>query len=67
MVDPRPMSRKLMMAKAISHVKVCHDLPDYILPTKATILVGLIYFFSLTCMLKNCLDMQPFLWTLLID
>jgi hypothetical protein len=59
MVDPRLMSRKLMMAKAIYHVKVRDDLPDYILFTKATIFIGLIIFFSLTCMLKNCLDGQP--------
>jgi hypothetical protein len=64
MVDPRPMNRKLMMAKAISHVKVCNDLPNYILSTKA---IGLIFFFSLTCMLKFYLDGQPFLWTLLIN
>jgi hypothetical protein len=53
-IDPRPMSRKLVMAKAISNVKVCDDLLYYILLAKATILVGLIFFFSLTCMLKNC-------------
>jgi len=67
MVDPGPMSRKLVMAKAISHVKLCDDLLDYILPAKATIFVGLIKKNSLTCMLKNYLDGQPFLWTLLID
>ncbi len=58
MVDPGPMSRKLVMAKAISHVKLCDDLLDYILPTKATIFVGLI---------NKKLDGQPFLWILLID
>jgi len=31
------MNKKLMMAKAISHVKVHDDLLDYILPTKAAI------------------------------
>jgi hypothetical protein len=25
------------------------------------------YFFPLTCMSKNCLDGQPFIWTLLVD
>jgi hypothetical protein len=32
-----PMNKKLVMAKAISHVQVCDDLPTYILPAKATI------------------------------
>ncbi len=32
-----PINRKLVKAKAISHVKVRDDLLDYILPTKATI------------------------------
>jgi hypothetical protein len=31
------MNRKLVMAKAISRVKVCDDLLDYILLAKATI------------------------------
>jgi hypothetical protein len=25
------------------------------------------YFFPLTCISKNCLDGQPFIWTLLVD
>jgi len=38
------MGRKLVMAKAISHVKVCDDLLDNILLAKDAILVGLIFF-----------------------
>jgi hypothetical protein len=36
------MSKRLVIAKVISHVKVCDDLPNYILPTKAANFVGLI-------------------------
>ncbi len=31
------MSKKLVMAKAIFHVKICDDLPYYVLLAKATI------------------------------
>jgi hypothetical protein len=37
MVCPGPMNKKLVMAKAIFHVKVCDDLPNYILLAKVTI------------------------------
>lgn len=32
-----PKSRKLVMEKTLSYVKVCDDLPDYILPAETTI------------------------------
>ncbi len=31
---PRPRNRKLVMERVLSHVKVCKNLLDYILPTK---------------------------------
>ncbi len=33
----RPKSRKLAMEKTLSHVKVCDDILNYILPTKIVI------------------------------
>jgi hypothetical protein len=37
MVCPRPKNKKLVLDKAIFHVKVCEYLPSYILPIKVTI------------------------------